>query len=905
MFETEKLKMVTDKLKVDPRTGLTQSEAQMRLAKDGPNELKSNPPKTGIEMFLEQLNDPLIFILFAAAAISLLLHEISDMIIIFAVILINAVIGVVQEGKAQKALDALKKMTSPTALVKRDGAFREIPAKELVAGDIVALEAGRQVPADLRLISSASLKMEESALTGESVPVEKDAGFTSAVKLPLGDQKNVAFMSTNAIYGRAEGVVTAVGMNTEIGRIAGMINDAEQEATPLQKRLGDLGKLLSILAVGLCAALFLIAVWQQREILDMLITAISLAVAAVPEGLPAVVTIVLALSVSKMVKVNTIIRRLPSVETLGAVSIVCSDKTGTLTQNKMTVMECYMNQQQFPVTRLSKSRHEVFLNGFMLCNDASIINENRIGDPTELAFLEMGKTIGVTKEQVDNWYPRTGELPFDSERKMMTTIHKKDGRSIAYTKGSGDEILRRCTKIYNNGNIVPISAAAKREIEAAMKNMASKALRVLALGMKENAASPSERDLIFVGLAGMIDPARPEALNAIRLFKDAGVRTIMITGDHIETALAIAKKLEIAEHSRQCISGTELNTLNDRQLTERIDGLRVFARVSPEHKVRIVNAFRTQGRIVAMTGDGVNDAPSLKTADIGIAMGMSGTDVAKNASDIILTDDNFATIEKAIEEGRGIYENIKKSVLFLLSSNFGEIIAMFISVLAGFASPLKASHILWVNLITDSLPGLALGVDENDNKMLMKKRPRNPDESLFAHGGMACILFYGGLIAVLTLTAFLVTPYTYIRAYGLDLNLATLRTVLNNSEILIRSQTYAFTVLGLSELFHAIGMRNVEKSVFRMNHTQNKLMLAAFFVGIVLQVAVTEIPYLVSLFETVRLSTREWIGLGILSAGPLLAHELLIILSPKRVKMIGKDNTNNHQPDKGNQRRVA
>jgi len=901
MFESGRIDHITDKLKVNVQTGLTETEAAVRLEQNGENALEEKPPKTKAEMFLEQLNDPLIFILFVAAAISLLLQEISDMIIILAVILLNAAIGVVQEGKAQKALEALKSMTSPTALVKRNGSYQEIPAKNLVVGDIVALEAGRQVPADLRLISSASLKIEESALTGESVPAEKDAGFQVVGQLPMGDRKNIAFMSTNVIYGRAEGVIIAAGMDTEIGKIAGMINDTEQEATPLQKRLGDMGKLLSLMSVVLCAALFLIAVLQKREILDMLITAISLAVAAVPEGLPAVVTIVLALSVSKMVKVNTIVRRLPSVETLGAVSVVCSDKTGTLTQNKMTVMECYTNQQQFSINRLNKSRHEVFLNGFLLCNDASIVSDKRIGDPTELAFLEMGIACGRTKKEADDSYPRTGEIPFDSERKMMTTVHRRRGNYISYTKGSGDEILRRCTKIYMNGNITSISAGQKSEIQKAMEGMASKALRVLALAMKENVKNPSENDLIFVGLAGMIDPARPEALDAIRRFKEAGVKTVMITGDHKDTAYAIAGQLEIADDPKQCISGIDLDQMSGKELAGRIDQLSVFARVSPEHKVKIVNALLSQGRVVAMTGDGVNDAPSLKTANIGIAMGMGGTDVAKNASDIILTDDNFATIEKAIEEGRGIYENIKKSVLFLLSSNFGEIIMMFLAVLVGLPSPLKASHILWVNLITDSLPGLALGVDENDKKMLMKKPPRNPKESLFAQGGMICIIFYGCIIAGVSLAAFLMVPYAHIKTLGLNFNLAALQTVLSDVDVLRCSQTYAFTVIGLAELFHAIGMRNVEKSVFRMNHSRNRLMIIAFFMGIALQVAVTEIPYLITLFETVQLSLNEWIRLGILSAVPLLAHELLILCAADDSKGPDRSDMDKGRKDQANQ----
>jgi ATPase, P-type (transporting), HAD superfamily, subfamily IC len=876
MYENKKITDVVDSLHVNPRTGLTQIEAQNRLRQYKKNELIQNPPKTPAAMFLEQLNDPLIFILFIAAAISMLLREFSDTGIILAVIVMNAVVGVVQEGKAQKALEALKKMTSPTALVRRDGVVKEVAAAQLVPGDLVILEAGRQIPADLRLLSSSSLKIEESALTGESVPVEKDAGFVAKQEVGLGECKNIAFMSTSVIYGRGEGIVSATGMQTEIGKIAGLINESTTEATPLQKRLADLGKLLSLLSILLCVVLFGIAVFQQRNILDMLITAISLAVAAVPEGLPAVVTIVLALSVSRMVKVNTIIRRLPSVETLGAVSIVCSDKTGTLTQNKMTVVECFTNQKNISVKQMDKRRNEVFLAGFLLCNDSTIMEGNKLGDPTELALVQMAADCNLTKQEQEKVTPRIDEIPFDSNRKMMTTVHQKGNGRISYTKGSCDAILKRCTHILIEGKTIPITSLHKQEIIEEMNQMSSSALRVLALAQKQNQSKPLEEDLTFVGMVGMMDPARPEVSEAIRLFKKAAVKIVMITGDHVNTAFAIAKDLAIADDISQCVSGEQLNQLSEEELSQKIEHIHVFARVSPEHKVRIVNAFKAKGRIVAMTGDGVNDAPSLKSADIGIAMGMSGTDVAKNASDIILTDDNFATIEKAIEEGRGVYENIKKSVLFLLSSNFGEIITMFFSILAGLATPLKASHILWVNLITDSLPALALGVDENDTKLLMAKPPRNPKESLFAQGGLICTLFYGSLIAAISLVAFLTLPYGILKMNNVAVTLENFGQVLKSPTILMRSQTYAFTVLGISELFHALGMRNIEQSFFKMNHKSNKLMIIAFILGMILQIAVTEIPYLVNIFGTSRLNIREWSYLIGLSSVPLIAHEFLV-----------------------------
>lgn len=877
MFEQKTIGVTEKELNSQSGSGLKEQEAILRLKENGSNELAQVKPKSPATMFLEQLNDPLIFVLFVAAAVSMLLREISDTAIIVVVILVNAIVGVIQEGKAQKALEALKKLTSPTALVKRGGVLKEIKAKDLVVGDVVCLEAGRQVPADLRLTETANLKIDEAALTGESTPVDKNAAFTATKTLPIGDCKNMAYMTSNVIYGRGEGMVVATGMNTEIGKIAAMIHETPQEMTPLQKRLADLGKILSVVAVAICAGLFAIALFQNRNVLEMLITAISLAVAAVPEGLPAIVTIVLALSVSRMVKVNTIIRRLPSVETLGSVSIVCTDKTGTLTQNKMTVVRCYSDLKMIDVGMLDYSKNKDFIHGFTLCNDAVISGKNRIGDPTELALVDMANMLLIDKQQLEKEKPRIQEIPFDSKRKMMTTVHREDYRTISYTKGSCDEIIKRCTSILINQKTYPMTAQQRTEILKAMEEMAGQALRVLALAMYPEAKKPMEDQLTFVGLVGMIDPPRPEVEGAIKLFNNASVRTVMITGDHVDTAFAIANKLGIAKRKDECISGEEIYKMTDSELAERALNLTVFARVSPEHKVRIVKAYKASGKIVAMTGDGVNDAPALKTADIGIAMGLNGTDVAKNASDMILTDDNFATIEKAIEEGRSIYQNIKKAVLFLLSSNFGEIITMFISILLGLASPLKASHILWINLITDSLPALSLGVDENDNKMLMDKAPRKPKESLFDDGGLFCTLFYGTLIAAISLVAFLTIPYVTINAEGIPFTVENIMVVLNTGNVLARSQTYAFTVLGLSQLFHAIGMRNVEKSIFRMNHLSNKLMIAAFFIGILLQISVTEIPYLINLFGTVKLSLGEWGRLIILSAMPLLAHEVMCL----------------------------
>ena len=859
-FEAKNIREVCALLATDPDRGLSEKEAAKRHETGGPNELKETKKKSALESFLEQLNDPLIYVLMAAAVISLLLHEISDAAIIAVVVCMNAVVGMIQEGKAQKALDSLKKLTSPRAYCIRDGKEREIAASQLVPGDIVCLEAGCQIPADLRLTRTSGLKVEESALTGESVPVEKNAGYLapSDRETALGDRQNMAYMSTIVTNGRGEGLVTAIGMNTQIGKIAAMIDGSPQELTPLQKRLGELGTLLSILSLFLCGALFLIALIQKRDIVEMLITAISLAVAAVPEGLPAVVTICLAMSVTKMVRVHTIVRKLPAVETLGAVSVVCSDKTGTLTQNRMTVEKCFLNQRFLDAGELAAGSagkapgggYEEFLRGLTLCNDATLEGEERFGDPTELALLDLAAGCGIRRQTLEKKLPRTAELPFDSNRKMMSTFHRNGSESVTYTKGAPDEILKKCTRILLYGKEAPLQDVQVRQILSAVEKMSGQALRTLAVAMRRGGNRPEEENLTFIGMVGMKDPPRPEA------------------------AYAIAAQLGIVKRREQCMTETRLRRLPDKEFLRALEDVRVFARVSPQSKVRIVKGFKAKGKIVAMTGDGVNDAPSLKAADIGIAMGESGTDVAKQASEIILTDDNFATIEKAIEEGRGVYENIKKSVIFLLSSNLGEIMTMFTAVLMGLASPLKSSHILWINLITDSLPALALGADDNDADSLMKKPPRDPKESLFADGGLARTCFYGLLIAGISLTAFFTIPYGIMRERGIAFSPSAFAVILQNEAVLSRAQTYAFTVLGMSQLFHAIGMRDVEKSVFRMNHLRNRLMLLALAAGFLLQIAVTEIPFLTAAFGTAHLSLREWLRLLILAAFPLLAHEL-------------------------------
>lgn len=867
---------ILEYLMVEQEQGLGEDEVNKRLSIYGPNQFQEKKPKTKLAMFLSQLRDPMIYILFGAALISILLKELGDSLIILAVILLNAIIGMVQEAKAEASLEALKQMSSPSALVRRGGLEREVPASTLVPGDVVLLEAGRIVPADLRLLTTVNLKVEEAALTGESLPVEKEAAFLPDGEIPLGDRLHMAYLSTHVVYGRGEGVVVKTGMETEMGKIAALISASVEEMTPLQKRLADLGKVLGILALVLCVLLFGVALIQGRDLVEMLLTAISLAVAAIPEGLPAVVTIVLAMGVMRMVKVNTIVRKLPAVETLGSVSIVCTDKTGTLTQNRMTVTKSFWNHQLQKVEDLSAADASLLLEGFVLCTDAFIRDEEQVGDPTELALLTMGLRFEKAKKDIERQLPRIHELAFDSDRKMMTTVHRSlDGRIIAFTKGAMDQVMKRCTHILSEGAVRVITEQDQHEVYGAAKEMATEALRVLALGVKWDDPNASENDLVFVGLVGMIDPPRPEAAEAVRIFKGASVTTVMITGDHRDTALAIAKDLGIAQTEDQCITGEELSQLSQEELNRRVADLRVFARVSPEHKVMIVNGFRSLGYIVSMTGDGVNDAPSLKAADIGVAMGITGTDVAKGAADLILTDDNFATIQKAIEEGRNIYQNIKKTVLFLLSSNLGEIITMTIAIVAGLATPLKAIHILWVNLITDSLPGLALGVDKGDPS-IMTRKPREPKESLFAGGGLTSTIYFGCIIGFITLAAFLYLPVRQILASNGIVSVVTIQQAFDTASLYAKSQTYAFTVLAVSQLFNAIGMRHLDRSVFRSNPLENRVMIVAFVVGFGLQIAVTEVQPLVNLFGTTILSLREWLLLVSLSTAPIWFHELFV-----------------------------
>ncbi|MBB6697713.1 calcium-translocating P-type ATPase, PMCA-type [Clostridium algidicarnis] len=848
-------------LEVDPSKGLSSNEAKSRLEKYGENKLASKPKKTGIQIFMSQLKDPMIFILLVAALVSGIMGEISDAIIILLVIFINAIVGTVQESKAEKALEALKKLSTPKAIVKRDGVSTEIPSENVVPGDIIILDAGRYIPADLRLITTANIKVEESALTGESVPVEKNCKLVlEGSDIALGDQKNMTFSSTLVTYGRGTGVAVSTGMNTEIGKIAKMLDEEGNEMTPLQKKLAELGKVLGIGALAICAIMFIISVIQKRDVFEMLLTAISLAVAAIPEGLPAIVAIVLAMGVQRMIKEHAIVRKLPAVETLGSVNVICSDKTGTLTQNKMTVTKFFTIDGLKPINELdiNKSSEKLLIDALVLCNDATYSKDSSTGDPTEIALLVAGNNVGMLKEELDSTYERINELPFESDRKLMTTVNKYNGENYVFTKGAVDNLLKVSTKIYINGEIKDLTDDLKSEIMESSNSMSNNALRVLSAAYKvipnkDIDVDLLESDLIFIGLVGMIDPPRLEVKDSIAICKKSGIRTIMITGDHKNTAFAIAKELGIAENLNECISGPEIERLSDGELNAQIDNYKVFARVSPEHKVKIVKAFKSKGNTVSMTGDGVNDAPSLKAADIGVAMGITGTDVAKGAADIILTDDNFSTIVSAIEEGRNIYNNIKKSIIFLLSCNLGEIIALFIAILLAWETPLKPIHILWVNLITDTLPALSLGVDPGD-KNVMDNPPRNPKESLFSGGTPIFLILNGILIGSLTLFAFKYGEAKY--------------------DTLQHAQTMAFVVLSVSQLFHSLNMRHPEKSIFQVGLFTNKYLILSIVFGIFLQDVIITVPFLANVFDVFDLTMNDWLFVGGLSIIPLVLNEI-------------------------------
>lgn len=869
---------VLQELNVDPSTGLTSNEANLRLTQYGENKLKGKPKKSLISLFLSQLKDMLIYVLLGATVITFLIHEYVDAIIILLVVILNAVIGVVQEFKAEKAIEALQNMTTPKALVRRDGEVKEINSEEVVPGDIIIIDAGRYIPADLRLIESANLQIEESALTGESVPTDKDASSLYAdPKTPIGDKTNMAFMSTLSTYGRGEGVVVATSMETEIGKIAKILDEDNFEMTPLQKKLDELGKILGFIAIGICIIMFIIALIQKRDLFDMFLTAISLAVAAIPEGLAAIVAIVLALGVTRMSKINAIVKKLPAVETLGSVNIICSDKTGTLTQNKMTVVKNYTLDHMVEVagtdSNLTASADEAqLIQSLVLCSDATYEHGQTTGDPTEVALIVLGDKYHLTKANLNEQHPRVSEKPFDSDRKLMSTLNKEGNGYRVHTKGAIDNLLEISTTALVNGNVVPLTKEMKDSFLKTTEEMSDNALRVLGAAFKDTDSiidpKDMEKDLTIIGLVGMIDPPRLEVKASIKEAKMAGITPIMITGDHKNTAVAIAKELGIADSIEQSLTGAEIDEFSDEEFSNNVNNYRVFARVSPEHKVKIVKAFKAHGNIVSMTGDGVNDAPSLKYADIGVAMGITGTDVSKGASDMILTDDNFSTIVNAIEEGRNIYNNIRKSVIFLLSCNLGEVIAIFASILFFWPIPLLPTQILWINLITDSLPAIALGIDPGD-KDVMSQKPRNSKESFFAHGAGLRAIIGGTLIGILTLLAF----YFGLNEHGYQLGSSDIP-----EEVLTYARTMAFVVLAASQLFYSLTIRSSKKSIFQIGIFSNKYLIGSIILGFILQFGVITIPFFANAFKVHNLSVRDW-GIVILFALiPLVINELIKLI---------------------------
>lgn len=875
MFFLKTKEEVVQELSVDPSQGLSSEEAQRRLERYGPNKLREKPKKSVFALFLAQLKDMLIYVLLGATVITFAIGEYVDAIIILLVVILNAIIGVVQEYKAGKAIEALQKMTTPQTLVRRDGEIIEINSEELVPGDIVIIDVGRYIPADLRLLESANLQIEESALTGESVPSDKnEKAIIEDPKTALGDLANMAFLSTLATYGRGEGVVVATGMYTEVGKIARILDEDHEEMTPLQKRLDELGRILGFLAIGICAVIFIIALFQKRDLFEMFLTAISLAVAAIPEGLAAIVAIVLALGVTRMSKINAIVKKLPAVETLGSVNIICSDKTGTLTQNKMTVVQhyTYNRLKELPDTEQNLSAtvdEEELIKTLVLCSDATYENGVGTGDPTEIALVALGQRYNMPSKELNGRHKRVTEKPFDSERKLMSTLNiEGDGYRI-HTKGAIDNILKICTKALVNGEVIPLTEEMKASYLGIAEDMSDQALRVLGAAYKdtEEIIDPEEmeKNLTILGLVGMIDPPRVEVKDSIQIAKQAGITPIMITGDHRNTAVAIAKELGIAETIEQSLTGVEIDDLSEEEFAARINDYRVFARVSPEHKVKIVKAYKAKGNIVSMTGDGVNDAPSLKYADIGVAMGITGTDVSKGASDMILTDDNFTTIVRAVEEGRNIYNNIKKAVVFLLSCNLGEVITILISILFNWPVPLLPTQILWINLVTDSLPAIALGVDPGD-KDVMKHKPRDPKSSFFAEGAGFRAVLGGVLIGILTLFAF----YFGLREKGFNLLATNI-----SEEALTYARTMAFVVLAASQLFYSLSMRNFEKSILQIGVFSNKYLIAAIIIGFALQLGVISLPFLADAFKVQMLSANDWGLVILLALIPLLLNEII------------------------------
>ena len=883
---------VEKELETDLSKGLSNEEVQKRREKYGLNELKAKKKKSLFQKFLDQFKDFSIIILIIAAIVSGVVgvaegEGITDTIIILIVVIVNAIIGVSQEAKAEKSLEALQRLTDHASKVIRNGEITVVPAKELVPGDIVVLDTGDYIPADLRIIEAVNLKSQESSLTGESVPVEKTTEKIEEKEVGIGDRINMLFSSSLVTYGRGKGIVVETGMTTEVGKIAGMLDNTEEQITPLQEKLNKLGKTLGIVAIAICVVIFIIGLIQGKEPIHMFMTAVSLAVAAIPEGLVAVSTIVLAIGVQKMVKKNAIVKRLPAVETLGSSTVICSDKTGTLTKNQMTVERIFINGNTKDVEQYKDSNDldlEKLVLANMLCNDTKIANDGTLtGDPTETALVDMGFKLDFEPSIYDET-PRIGEVPFDSDRKLMTTINEVNGKYIVYTKGGVDELLARCNSYLLRGEIKQDLDNYSKIVRQKNEEMAKEALRVLSCAYKELDHKPTdeemtniENDLIFVGMVGMIDPPREEAKKAVEKCKTAGIKTVMITGDHKITAAAIAKKLGILENEDEAITGTDLENMSDEELEKNVRHYSVYARVSPEHKVRIVRAWQKNGEIVAMTGDGVNDSPALKQANIGCAMGIVGTDVAKEAADVILTDDNFATIVSAVEEGRRIYDNILKVIQFLLSSNVGEIVVLFLATLF---TPLFAKwfgitdishleillpiHILWINLVTDSLPALALAFDPA-NKDIMNRKPNKPGKGVFTKGMTFRVIYQGIMIGLLTLGAFMIGLATTTEAIdGLTLD---------ESKIEV-GQTMAFVTLALSELVHVFNVRNNKLSVFKTGILNNKKLLLAVGASALLMIVILAIPGLRTIFSIPVLPTANIIELVILILAPLVIVEL-------------------------------
>lgn len=853
------------RLETDEKQGLTSQMAAERLAQKGRNELAETDGKKSLFWrFLAQFDDFMILLLLGAAVVSVVISRLSgendvlDAVMILGIVVLNAALGLFQESKAEKALEALKKMAAPHARVIRDGIVREIPAAEVVPGDLLLLETGDAVCADGRVVESRSLKTEESALTGEALPVEKTSAGGLPEETATGDRKNMVLAGGYVVYGKGKVLVTATGMDTEMGRIAAMLSHTSDSMTPLQKKLEQTGKQLGIGALAICALIFCMGILQEKPPFSMFMTAVSLAVAAIPEGLPAIVTIVLAMGTSRMSEKNTIVRRLSAVETLGGAQVICSDKTGTLTQNRMQVTTWTDYSHREPK---NEDLRETVANLFALCNDCNVSDGNLQGEPTEKALGEYAQTMGIDFAALRRDMPRVGEIPFSSARKRMTTLHKTEDGWISVTKGAPDILLEKCAFCMEGSGQVPFDSRRKSMARMVNGEMAAQALRVVAVAFRQWSEKPPlteealERNLVFAGMAGMVDPPRPEVKEAVHLCRQAGIRPVMITGDHVLTAEAIGRELGIYQKGDCAVTGAELDKMSDKELETAAETCTVFARVAPEHKVRIVKAFQKRGNVVAMTGDGVNDAPALKTADIGCAMGKSGTEVAKGASDLILTDDNFATIVEAVREGRGIYDNIRKAVHFLLSSNIGEILTIFVAMVLGWAAPLLPIQLLWVNLVTDSLPAIALGMEPAEEN-IMERPPRKNTGSLFGDGLGGRILLEGVMIGVLALLAFGIGHVYFDQEDGYAVG-----------------RTMAFAVLSLSQLVHAFNMRG-EASLGKLPFCSNKWLLMAFVVGVALQCVVIMMPPLAGIFQVVPLNGEQWLLTVALALAPLPLVEL-------------------------------